>query len=131
MRSVSLFLVLLLSSCGSLLDISGKGAKTKCLYFDCSSMKVVYSCDDRQLWRVVLYENKTHKAYSGKLLLEKKLEPFASEWTLPFDRDSLAGKYLQLDLQITDSHPRESYSILINPGDLSSGKKIPAYYFSH
>jgi hypothetical protein len=123
--------VFTISSCGSLLDISGRGAKTKCFYLDCCTMKIIYDCGDKGIFKVNVCESSDKGKTYTKVLLSKDLPGFPNEWTIPLERDSLKDKYMVVELHLTDTHYRESYYIDIKPGDLATTKKIFARYFSH
>lgn len=125
------FLILSLIGCGSLLDISGKGSQTKCLYLLTDSLKIKYDCDDRKLTTITVYENKNQKEIFGKVIFKDTLEIPINEFVLPFNRDSADNKFLQIEIHITKSHFRETYYIETKPGDFALSRHIYARYFSH
>jgi len=122
--------MLLLSSCGSLLDISGKGARKECLSLDCSDLRLSYRCDDRSLFSVNVSEYQPDGTRK-RSLSEDQFSEFTNEFRLPQPKDSLTGKYITLFIRISDSHHREAWYIDLKPGDIEKKKKLSARYFSH
>ncbi|MBC7862247.1 MAG: hypothetical protein IAF38_04680 [Bacteroidia bacterium] len=130
-KIAGLFCLFLITSCGSMLDIAGKGAKTKCLYLDTDSLKIVQSCDDRLIFRINVSERSNAKDYNGKLIFSEDLKIFSDKFVLPFNCDSLDKKFLEISIQLTDTHFREIWYINTKPGDLKKKKKISSRYFGH
>jgi hypothetical protein len=128
---ILLILAFALSTCGGPFDILGKGAKTKCFYLDLDSLHITYNCDARKISAVTVYDNVSRKESFGKVMYNPKLDQPVSEITLPFSADSLRNKFIQVELYLTDSHPRESYYIDISPEDWTKRSRIYARYVGH
>lgn len=132
LKTLSIFIVLTLSyRCGSPFDISGKGAKTECFFLDTGSLKVIYDCSEKKISQVIVYENTSSKQSFGRLLYRKTLDEPVKEFALPFQRDSIKNKFIQVELHLTDTHFRESYYIDIAPGDLEKKKIVYSRHFGH
>ena len=135
MRPVKTVLFVLLAfafhNCGSMFDIAGKGAKTECCYLHTDSLKIVCSCNERKITSASVYENTSAKQSFGKLIFQKKWDQPANEFVLPLERDSLANKFIQVELHFTNPEPREAYYIDWQPGDLKNKTIIYARCFNH
>lgn len=124
-------LCLLLTGCGSNLDLSGKGARTPCLYLQPDSLKLSYACNGSGISELKVYENTGPKQYYGRLLYRQSWSVPIRSFILPISKDSIAGRYIQLDLNLDGSGAREHYEIGLAPGDLDKKQKLIARYFGH
>ena len=119
------------SGCGTMFDISGRGAKIDCLFLDTGTFDIMYECGEKKIESLIIYENKDAKELFGKVIYREKFNAPGKRFGLPFHPDSMMNKFIRVEMHLTDSHHRESYYIDIKPGDLGSGKKICSRYFSH
>lgn len=126
-----LSLFILFQSCGTFLDMAGKGAKTECLSLDTAKQTIDCNCGEKQIASILIYKNKDSKENFGKKTHQFVLNPPSKSFTLPIPKDSLDSYFIQLEIHLTDSHWRESYYIKTEPGDLSKSQKIYSRYFSH
>lgn len=122
---------LLLAGCGSNLDLSGKGAKTSCLYLETDSLKVTDACESSGLSQIRVYVNNGPKKYYGRLLYQQSWNEPVKRFILPLPMDSLAGRYIQVDLYPGAAAHREMYSIGLEPGDLGKKQRVIARFFGH
>ncbi len=125
-----LILPILFQSCGTFLDMAGKGAKTECLSFDTRKQTIICDCGEKQISSISIYKNKDSKENFGVKTYQFVINPSQS-FTLPISKDSLDTCFLQIEIHLTDSHWRESYYIKTEPGDFSKSKTINSRYFSH
>ena len=132
MKILFLFtMTLFMQSCGSLLDISGKGAKTRCLKLSTDNLIVDCNCVDKQIATMTIYSNKNSKEVFGAKISDASFKPAINTLKLPVSKDSADKSFLQIEIHLTNSHYRESYYIMTKPGDFSKTKNIYARYFSH
>ncbi len=119
------------ASCGSLLDISGRGAKTNCLTLSTDKLSIDCNCVDKQIKSITIYRNKSSKENFGTKTHDILIEPTGNSFPLPINKDSADLCFLQIEIHLTNSHHREAYYIVTKPGDFSKAKKVYARYFSH
>lgn len=124
-------LLIFLSACGSFLDIAGKGEKTDCLKLSTGDMKISCNCAGKQITSMAIYSNKNAKELFGNRIAGRVFKPATDTFDLPVPKDSADRHFLQIEIQLTNSHHRESYSILTKPGDFSRIQLINSRYFSH
>jgi len=124
-------ITLFLQSCGSLLDVTGKGAKTNCLKLSTDDLTISCNCADKQIVTMIIYSNKNSKEIFGHKTTDFVFNPTINTLKLPISKDSADKKFLQIEMHLTNSHHRESYYIKTKPGDFSKAQNIYARYFSH
>jgi hypothetical protein len=122
--------IFLFQSCGTFLDISGKGSKTECLSFDTGKQTINCSCGEKQISSITIYKNNHSKENFGMKTHHFIVNP-SNSFKLHIAQDSLSACFLQIEVHLTDSHWRESYYIKTTPGDFSKSQTIPSRYFSH
>lgn len=127
----ALYILFFLQSCGSLLDLSGKGAKTTCLTLATGTKTITCNCESKQIARITIYKNKQSNESFGPKILDSVLQTGIGSFQLPFEPEMLDNCYLQIEIHLTDSHWRESYYIDTKPGDFTKPQAITARYFSH
>jgi hypothetical protein len=119
------------ASCGSLLDISGRGAKTNCLTLSTNKLSIDCNCAEKQIKSIAIYRNKSLKENFGTKIHDILIEPTVNSFPLPINKDSSNLCFFQIEIHLTNSHHREAYYIVTKPGDFLKAKKIYARYFSH
>lgn len=124
-------MTLFLQSCGSLLDITGKGAKTKCLKLSTDKLTIDCKCIDKQIVTMTIYNNKNSKEIFGTKTFDTIFKPTINSYILPISKDSADKCFLQIEIHLTNSHHRETYYIETKPGDFSKAQNIYSRYFSH
>jgi hypothetical protein len=125
------FTFILLQSCGTFLDVAGKGAKTNCLSLDTETQSIICNCGEKQLSTITIYRNKDAKENFGTKTHHFVLNPMGKSVHLPISKDSLNQSFYQIEIHLSDSHWRESYYIKTNPGDFNQSQKIYSRYYSH
>lgn len=123
--------IFLLQSCGTFLDVTGKGAKTECLSMDTGKQTIDCNCGEKQISSITIYKNKSSKENFGTKTHQFSVNPAGQSFILPISTDSLNACFLQIEIHLTDSHWRESYYIKTEPGSFSKSQKIYSRYFSH
>lgn len=122
---------LYLQSCGSLLDITGKGAKTKCLKLLTDNLTVDCNCLDKQIATMTIYSNRNSKENFGVKTIDTVFSPTTKLLRLPISKELADKSFLQIELHLTNTHHRESYFIKTKPGDFSKTQNIYSRYISH
>lgn len=120
-----------LQSCGSLLDISGKGTKATCLKLSTDNLTVACNCSDKQMVGMTIYSSKNSKEHFGAKASDVVFNPAVNTLKLPISRDSADKCFLQIEIHLTNSHHRESYYFKTKPGDFSKTQNIYSRYVSH
>lgn len=128
---ISLILLALMQSCGTFLDLSGKGAKTECLSLDTGKQTIFCNCEEKQISSVTIYKNRNSKENFGPRMFHLMIDPTTKSFKLPVSKDSLDPGFLQIEVHLTDSHWRESYYMKTEPGDFSKSQILYSRYFSH
>jgi hypothetical protein len=126
-----LIITIILQSCGSLLDFSGKGAKTKCSALSTDKLTINCNCTDKQISTMTVYNNKNSKENFGVKTLDFVFNPAINVFSLPISKDTADKIFLQIEIHLTNSHYRESYYIETKPGDFSKDRKIYSKFISH
>lgn len=124
-------LISLLSSCGSFLDIMGKGEKRECLSFDTRKQLISCNCENKQISSITVYRNRNAKENFGTRTHQFAMKSNSPTFTLPISKDSLDNYFWQIEIHLSDSHWRESYYFKTQPGDFSKSQTIYSRYFSH
>jgi hypothetical protein len=118
-------------SCGTPMDILGRGAKTTCLSLTTDQMMIKCDCTGKQIVSVTIYKNKTSDELFEKMITERTFKKPVSIVKLPISNDSANNMYLNIEIHLTNSHFRESYYFKTKPGDYSKKKTLYSRYFSH
>jgi|GEM_PF-5982284 len=132
MKVLLLFtLVISLQSCGSMFDLAGKGAKTKCLKLSTESMTIDCSCGDKRIVSLTIYNHTNAEESFGPRTTDLVFKPAVRTLSLPVNKDSADRHFLQIEIHLTDSYHRESYYFWTKPGDFSRTQNMYARYFGH
>ena len=120
-------------SCGSIpfIDVSGKGAKTKCLKLSTDNLTIDCNCIDKQIVTMTIYSNKNSKDFCDDKTSDTLFKPTINSYILPISKDSANKCFLQFEIHLTNSHHRETYYIETKPGDFSKTQNIYSRYISH
>jgi 3-dehydroquinate dehydratase len=125
--------ILFLQSCHSIpfLDVSGKGAKAKCLKLSTDNLTIACNCIDKQIVTMTIFYKKSSKEIFGDKTSDIVFNPTINSYVLPIIKDSAEKCFLQIEIHLTNSHHRETYYIETKPGDFSKTQNIYSRYFSH
>lgn len=132
-KSVLLCVTILLQSCGTMFDISGKGAKEKCLTLYTNTKTIDCTCQDKEIESVKIYYKQNSKDNFDNTKASKRflLNPTVRTFDLPIDKDSSDKIFLEIEIHLTKTYWRESFYFKTKPGDFSRPQKIYSRYFGH
>lgn len=124
-------LSLSLSGCIPMLDFRGKGSRMGCLYLDVASMTIFYKCgnDGLESLSVWCHKSKVDSAYDR--IFSTQFDEPVKEYRLPFHKDSIMQRDLEIKIHLPGDHWRMVRHISIQPNDLKMRKKILAFFTSH
>lgn len=130
MKLALLLLFVLLTGCGSNLDIFGVGQKAKCLYVDIDSMKIINTCNDTTMDFISI---SNWSLDSNATIFQKNFKD-KGVWSLdlPFTRDSLLKNDYHFYISLSDFRWRETMTINTSPKSWKKGKRrVYARYTLH